>query len=441
MSRHSPNPAADPAATVSRSVERFLEILIVPVVGFVVVGRCLYGSGTGIDIWVLTLTVIYAILFLLGRSPAGPLTWVDWSLFAVVLAESVSYLNSKYAANSLHGYNETLFLFLFYCFVRLNLKREYQRVGIFLIITVFGLCLSATTLLSFARQYAEITAHGFGEVTNFRHAFRAFQTDSSPAGEWVTLYLALLPFPVLLFVRWSKAAPALSWLLLCPAVLILVAISATFSRGLYLAAASFFVSALLLFRLYRLPALNRVAGFGAAALLLLAAVLCLTPLRTPVLDTVSLFKTTSQVRSIEGRASLWKVSWEIAEDHPLLGVGAFNFPMHYAAYKGDDAVFVGRTFNIFLQLLVEKGALGLLAYCLLFFSFFKVSHESLRLHGGDAAQKAVTAVFVAACVALLVRDFSYSSVLTNQGVSTILWFVFAANAGAPTAPGDDAGAR
>lgn len=436
MTRHSVNLGADSAATISRSAERLLEILVIPIVGFIIIGRCLFGSGTGIDIWILALSIIYAILFLLGRSSAGRLNWVDWSLLAVVFTEIISYFNSTYEVNSLHGYNEILFLFLFYCFVKLNLKLEYQQVGIFLLITLFGLYLSGTAIFSFYRQYAEISLHGFDDVTNFRQLFRAFQTESSPAGEWITLYLVLLPFPTLLFIRLAKTASVSSWLLLCPVALILIAISATFSRGIYIATIAFFVSAILLFRLYHLPALKRLACFSMFALLLLIIILFVTPLSRPALNTVSMFKTTSQVRSLEGRASLWKVSWEIVKDHPLLGVGSFNFPMQYAAYKEDDAVYVGRTFNIFLQLLVEKGAVGLIAYCLLFFSFFKVSHESLRLPGNETFQKTVTAVFMATCIALLVRDLSYSSVLTNKGVSALLWFILAVNAKAKTLPED-----
>jgi O-antigen ligase len=103
--------------------------------------------------------------------------------------------------------------------------------------------------------------------------------------------------------------------------------------------------------------------------------------------------------------------------------------MQYAAYKGEESAYVGRTFNIFLQLLVERGIVGLLAYCLLFFSFFKVSHDNIRLFRDDIFQKTVIVVFMASCAALIVRDLSYSSILTNKGVSVLLWFCFANNAG------------
>lgn len=423
------DPNAYSAAAVSAAVERCLEVLVIPVVGLVIVVRCLYGPDTGVGVWLLTLSVIYAALFLLGRAPAERLGRVDWALLAVILAETASYFNSTYRANSLRGYHETLFIFLFYCFVRLHLKHGRQQVGVFLLITLLGLYLSATALLSFQGQYAELASHGFDDMTDFRQILRAFRIGDYPAAEWVTLYLMLLPFPTLLFIRFAGAAPRAAWLLLCPAVLLLLVIAATFSRGLYIATAAFFVSSALLFRMYRLTALRRLVCFSAVSFLLFALFLCVTPLGPPTLKSAAMFSTTSQVRSLEGRAGASKAAWEIFKVHPLLGVGSFNFPMHYAAYKEEDAVFAGRAFNIFLQILVEKGVVGLLAYCLLFFAFFKASHEKMRRLGDDTFQKAVTAVLAAACVALLVRDLSYSSMLTNAGVSALLWFAFALNAG------------
>ncbi len=433
-----PAPNNYSAAAVSAAVERLLEALVVPAVGLVIVTRCLYGPGTGVDIWLLTLSVIYAVLFLLGRSPATRPGWVDWALFAVILVETVSYFNSTYRANSLRGYHETLFLFLFYCFVRLHLKHVRQQVGVFLLVAALGLYLSVTALISFQNQYAEIAALGFDDLTDFRQLFRAFRPGEYPAAEWVTLYLALLPFPALLFIRFAKSSRAASWLMLCPAVLLLVVIAATFSRGLYVATAAFFVSSALLFRLYRLTALRGLVSLGAVTLMLAALVLCVTPLGAPALKTAAMFSTTSQVRSLEGRAGASRAAWEIVKDHPLLGVGSFNFPIHYAAYKEEGAVYAGRTFNIFLQILVEKGVVGLLGYCLLFFGFFKESHEKMRRPGGDTFQKAVTAVFAASCVALLVRDLSYSSMLTNAGVSALLWFAFALSARPVSGPAADA---
>ena len=108
--------------------------------------------------------------------------------------------------------------------------------------------------------------------------------------------------------------------------------------------------------------------------------------------------------------------------------------MHSVGSSGGDSAYAGRVYNLFLQLLVEKGVVGLLAYCLLFFSFFKVSHDKVRLIKDDAFQQAVVVLFMATFVALIVRDLSYSSILDNEGVSTLLFFIFANNALAEARP-------
>jgi O-antigen ligase len=434
MSTESADLDARPAA-VPESAEPLPEILIVPVVGFIIVRRCLYDTGTGVDIWFLIITLVYSVIFLFGRYGTGRMNWVDCSLFVVVASETVGYLNSTYRPNSLHDYQEILFLTLFYCLVRLHLGREYQRTGLFLLLSLFGLCLAAAVILSFYRQWAGLASLGFADPTSFRAYLNFLQPPGIPPGEWITIFLMLLPFPILLFLRFADTARA--WALLCPAVALLLAIASTFSRGLYLATAAFFVSAALLFWLYGLAQLRRLVGFSACALLLLAVVICVTPLRGPVLTTASMFKTSSQVRSFEGRTDLWKASWGIVNDHPMFGVGGANFPMQYAAYKGEESVYVGRTFNIFLQLLVEKGLVGLLAYCLLFFSFFKVSHDNARLRPGVGFEKAASVLFMASFIALLARDMSYSSTFVNKGVSVLLWLIFAV--AAQPAPAEDGG--
>lgn len=413
---------------------RALEILVIPVITFIVIGRCLYGAA--VDIWGVVIIATYLASLLLRRAWAGHPNWVDWSACIVVLSETVSYARSTYSTNSLGGYEDALFLFLFYCLVRFGLQHEYQRVGICLIVALFGLFLSAAASYSFLHQLKQITALGFNDATDFKWFFNFLQAPGTAVGEWITVFLILLPFPVLLFIRYVRTAPSAAWLLLCPAVAILLTVAATFSRGLYIATAFFFVSAGLLCVKYELSSLKHLMRYTAAALTVLFLIVCLTPLRRPALTTASMFKTDSQARSLEGRASLWQDSWEIVKDYPLFGVGAFNFPMHYAAYKEEGSAYVGRTFNIFLQLLVEKGVVGLLAYGLLFFSFLKVTHDNVRLLPDGAFQKTAALLFVASFAALIVRDLTYSSIITNKGVSTLLWFMFAHNARTTPPPAD-----
>src|SRR2546423_1747610 len=124
MSSHSPNLNACSDAAPAHA-EPLTDILILPVISFVIIRRCLYDSGAGIDIWFLIITLTYSIIFLRGRYTAVRMNWVDLSLFIVVITETICYFNSSYRSNSLQGYQDILFLFLFYCLVRLHLRHDY----------------------------------------------------------------------------------------------------------------------------------------------------------------------------------------------------------------------------------------------------------------------------------------------------------------------------
>jgi O-antigen ligase len=74
-----------------------------------------------------------------------------------------------------------------------------------------------------------------------------------------------------------------------------------------------------------------------------------------------------------GRGDLWNVALRVAEDHPLLGVGAGNFILVEPEYSASginisriDIVFdqTKVVHNTFLQLLTELGAIGLAAFLL-----------------------------------------------------------------------------
>ena len=124
----------------------------------------------------------------------------------------------------------------------------------------------------------------------------------------------------------------------------------------------------------------------------------------------------------------------MVKDHLWFGVGTGNFPMKHIAYRSedDDAGFVLRPFNVLLQVLVEKGIVGLVAYGFLCFSFLWVSHRKIRKLRHNVYEQFVIVVFVTAFIGMIVRDMSESSILANGGVGVILTYVFAHVAQSPS---------
>jgi O-antigen ligase len=90
---------------------------------------------------------------------------------------------------------------------------------------------------------------------------------------------------------------------------------------------------------------------------------------TFVTHPVAIESITSQ-GNVSGRESLWTVATEIAKDNPILGVGAGNFVIVEPSYaassinlpRADLVVRPELVHNSYLQVLVELGAVGLLAF-------------------------------------------------------------------------------
>jgi putative inorganic carbon (HCO3(-)) transporter len=70
----------------------------------------------------------------------------------------------------------------------------------------------------------------------------------------------------------------------------------------------------------------------------------------------------------------------IIKDHPVIGVGTMDLADVYRRYLPPGAVQVfGHMHNIFLQIAVQTGFVGLAAFCWLLFSFFRLMARNLKL--------------------------------------------------------------
>jgi len=417
-------PLSANAATLSKA----LDVLFVPLVAFLISLKL--QEFFNVNAVLLAAALVYLLKdVLLGRdAPARVrLNEMDYAVLFVALVEVVGYAASTYRENSFYSLTEALFLLLFYYLVRLNLKHSYQRLALYVFISLWGVFLAAVAVYWFVPLYFRIRALGFSDLTDFRNYIYVLNPVGVSIGEWVTVLFLMLPFPVALYIGFRRSRAA-RWLALAAVVAIVCTIALTFIRGAYIALAAFFVFASALFYAYGLFPLKRILLFNALVVCLSAV--CLAPLARPVTTTLSILKTTSQVRSLEGRKNIWRDSLEIIKRHPVFGVGSQNFVMQYAGYKEQrpDSAFAQRPFNYFFQILVEKGLLGLAAYGLLVICFYRVSHRKVGLLGDDTFRKSVVICLMAAYAAVIVRDLSDSSILSNRGLGALLWFSFAHNA-------------
>lgn len=410
------------------TLNRILDVLLVPLIAFILSLKL--QEYFNINLVLIIGALVYLVRELLSERSAFQLhhlNALDYSVLLVVLLELLSFSTSTYQPNGFQYLMEVSFLFLFYMLVRFNLKHEYQRVALFIFISLCAAYLAGVGFLSLLRLQRQLRALAFPDLIDFRNLIWFVNPVGLSIGEWVTVLFVMLPFPVILLIKYRQSR--LAQIVTMPTLVAIVfTISITFNRGAYVALFATFVIGSILFYVYRIFPLKQILLFDSVALGLL--IVCLLPWARPVITTLSVVKTTSQARSLEARRSIWKNSFDIVKQHPVLGIGASNFTMHYVAYDepGGDGAFVLRPFNYFLHILIEKGVLGLLVYLLLLFSFFIVSHKKLMLLKGDVYRSSVVICFMIAYAAVMVRDLSESSILANRGASIIVWFMFAINA-------------
>jgi putative inorganic carbon (HCO3(-)) transporter len=80
------------------------------------------------------------------------------------------------------------------------------------------------------------------------------------------------------------------------------------------------------------------------------------------------------------RIELLKGGIGIIKDYPVIGVGTMDLADIYRRYMPPGAVYVfGHMHNIFLQITVQSGFMGLAVFCWLLFSFFRLMVRNLKL--------------------------------------------------------------
>jgi O-antigen ligase len=143
------------------------------------------------------------------------------------------------------------------------------------------------------------------------------------------------------------------------------------SRGAVLAATVGSVSAV--FMATRWSARQRAACLGIVASV---ALLLTYIVPSPVWDRVLSIGTEVTQGTLTHRTQIWNAAAEVAQMHPLIGVGAAAFPTSVASTL--DVPFVAH--NTFISIFVELGVIGALIFCMLMFGLF---YSALRLPGLD----------------------------------------------------------
>jgi putative inorganic carbon (hco3(-)) transporter len=299
------------------------------------------------------------------------------------------------------------------------------RAGMIALVAA-AVLLSTLTLIQVAADNPDLTFGGLVTV-DVGHLYGEVQ-DARPAGPigdanyFARVLLLALPIAAFLGVgarrRAARVACAVATIVIAFAVLF------TYSRGGILTLGC--VTALLV-----LEGRVRVSPVNAILAALVIIALIPTNVGRRALTMVPLIEGGTIDDSAEKRWLLLDAGFRIWTDHPILGVGAGNFGRRYPEYanlvgwNGIDYIPAGvRQYphNLYLELAVEMGLLGLLMFLSLIGAALLALYRSRQIllaRGEDANAALVTAVAIA------IAGYLVASIFLHSGYERYLWLILA----------------
>lgn len=386
----------------------------------VVSGLLMLGRGN-----IVTLTAIFigiaSLLFLaddlVGKLRQRPqniihlkFTALDGAFVLLFLIEIASTILSPDRLRSQLSGSGIWAVILIYLFSRFYLSDTSLRQWFVHWLTLMGLISALIVITTFCTFYGIVTAAGFSgeELIPLRFLL-------VPRGmlinDWGSILLAFLPFNIYsLFTlrRHWKIAPALALLVL------LIALLLTLSRGTLLSLSIFtllFFAAVIFWKILSW----RIAVVWFGSYLLLSGVILL-PLRHTFSAIADTSPHSSQGMSAAGRIDRLSDSWALFKAHPITGIGNGSYAIESMVITNrDGSTYTRRVNNSLMQILLEKGIIGLAAYLLIL--GFALHSLIQRLRSPD---KLVPALFGIGLAVLLFREMT-SSTLFEQPTCLLLF--------------------
>jgi O-antigen ligase len=124
---------------------------------------------------------------------------------------------------------------------------------------------------------------------------------------------------------------------------------------------------------------------------------------------------------------MWKSGLAMWREHPILGVGPGGVKREYVRYAREEAVKkrTGHVHNTPLQILVERGVLGLAVWLWLWIAFYAHAIRRLRrLPAEAAAERALVVGGIVAITGFLIGGLSEYN-FGDSEVAMVAWCVMA----------------
>ena len=331
------------------------------------------------------------------------------SLVLLLLNEIVNFFYSVYQPNSIL-FLRRLFIIIGCIFVlhKLVSNKKYRNYFIVIVSLLAGL-LAFFNLPIFFFRYYEAGIYGFDDFTQFRFLYMPLGFFSN---EWVTILFCLLPFPLIsLFLFRRKTLIRYGFLLIIGLIVFNIFIS--FSRAGILAFLLFIGLINLLFYFNRILSIKKMLlGNVVIILFFIFFAFCFTEsIRS------SIYQTNSHQRSTEGRFKQWIEVSPLTHTYPYWGIGSKNYALvgSQSERLDLDSTFSGRLNNTYIQLVIEKGWIGLFVWLFAIGILVTLLFRQIKKEE-SLPEKAMNCILFSAVIAILFKEIFFSSLLYNAGI-------------------------
>lgn len=338
---------------------------------------------------------------------------IGYAFLIIWTEELLSYTTSQYRRNSLDYLVDLALLTsvaLLYVLIYIPSLQDDLREVLFVGTSIAAILISLYYLKEAITIYTSFKALHFADYSPLKTSISA---RCGTVNDWASIALSFLPFATQLYMitrkRWAACLGLVSSLLLNAVCL------ATLSRGAY-ASLIVFYAVLMVFKSRKMSGSMNHWCQGwmvlASSLVMITAVFRSLG---PVLYTIRISETPSQVRSILGRMEIWKAAISIFEKYPITGVGQNNFGMKYVTTQCFQTtnIFVSRPPNLFLHVMAERGLVITATYGIIAgFIFYKLFMLARNEH--RTCDSCNCSVQLAGVCAIFVHEMMYTSLFSNQ---------------------------
>ncbi len=373
---------------------------------------------------VMTLVIlVYLIVLRCTRSRAWIPTLCDYGVLVFTATQIVSMHFGIYHENSLIYGARVATAANIYFIIRSAGGVDSKLFRVLTICAcIMGLGLAIVNIPATIERFGEWKQLSLHNILPFRANF--YLVGGGTKTDSLNLTLALLPFSLIALTREHnrlvRAVAILSAIGSCSVILM------GMSRGVYLGYLSLCITILTVASARRIK-LDRGSRIllQASAISVLLTICCYIVI-SEQWGGENKGTMTSEDRSISGRLHIWDSTLSNMRDYEILGVGGKNgalFTLEHIVAKPYQP-FTARTFNWILEILLQNGVLGLVAFCAIIVSSTISLWHVIGSVDYNSQLRQIAVLVQGTIIAILVSDMTYTSVVRYPPIMC-LFFVFA----------------